>query len=63
MDANAEIARLKEQSGKDMIIFGSSDLAETLKPERPINEYRIMVNPIVLGKGKPCSQGYKISSI
>ncbi len=58
-NAAAEIARLKEQIGKDMIIFGSSDLATTLIPEGLIDEYRIMVNPIVLGKGKSLFKGLK----
>jgi dihydrofolate reductase len=52
-----EILKLKEQSGKDIAIFGSSDLAVTLVEQGLIDEYRIMVNPVVLGDGKPLLKG------
>lgn len=48
-----EIAKLKNQPGKDIAIFGSVGLALTLLPDKLIDEFRIMVNPVVLGKGKP----------
>jgi dihydrofolate reductase len=57
--APKEIAKLKEQPGKDLIIFGSSDLAVTLIPYGSIDEFRIMVNPVVLGDGKPLFKGIK----
>ena len=52
-----EIAMLKRESGKDLFIFGSSDLTVTLIKEGLIDEYRIMVNPVVLGEGKHLFQG------
>ncbi len=52
-----EILKLKQQPGKDMAIFGSSDLAVTLMKHGLIDEYRIMVNPVVLGSGKPLFKG------
>lgn len=54
-----EVLRLKQQPGKDIAIFGSSDLAVTFMEHDLIDEYRIMVNPIVLGNGKPLFQGIK----
>ena len=54
-----EIAKLQRQPGKDLIIFGSSDLAVTLIQDGLIDEYRIMVNPVVLGNGKPLFRGIK----
>jgi dihydrofolate reductase len=54
-----EIAKLKQQPGKDLIIFGSSDLAVTFIQDGLIDEYRIMVNPVVLGNGKPLFKGIK----
>jgi len=54
-----EIARLKQQPGKDWLLFGSADLASTLTPLGLIDEYRIMVNPVVLGGGKPLFRGVK----
>ncbi len=58
-DAAEEIKKLKEQPGKDMIILASSDLAASLAEHGLIDEYRIMVNPIALGEGKPLFQGMK----
>jgi dihydrofolate reductase len=47
-----ELLKLKEQPGKDMIIFGSANFAATLTQNNLIDEYRVMVNPVVLGSGK-----------
>lgn len=58
-DAAKEISKLKQQSGKDLIIFGSADLAASFIQDGLIDEFRIMVNPVVLGKGTPLFQGIK----
>ena len=55
--AAEEVARLKQQPGKDIAIFGSSDLALALIPHGLIDEYHILVNPIVLGGGKALFHG------
>ena len=60
-DAVDEVARLKEQPGGDMIIFGSSDLGR-LVLRGLIDEYRIMVNPILLRDGKPRSRACPVTS-
>jgi dihydrofolate reductase len=52
-----EVASLKAQPGKDLIIFGSSDLAVTLIGARLIDEFRIMLNPVALGDGKSLFKG------
>jgi len=54
---SAEVAKLKGQPGKDLILFGSSDLAVTLAQMGLIDEYRMMVNPVVLGSGKAFLNG------
>ena len=54
-----EVSKIKEQPGKDIAIFGSSDLAVTFIDLGLIDEFRIMVNPVVLGGGKPILQGMK----
>jgi dihydrofolate reductase len=54
-----EVSKLKQLPGKDIAIFGSSDLAVTLLDLGLIDEFRIMVNPVVLGEGKPILQGIK----
>ena len=51
------IAALKREPGKDALLIGSSDLAVSLGALGLIDEYRILVNPIALGKGKPVLQG------
>ncbi len=48
-----EAARLKQQPGKDMMIFGSPSIVRELTRSGVIDEYRIMLNPIVLGGGVP----------
>jgi len=52
-----EVSILKEQPGKDVAIFGSSDLAVTFIEKGLIDEFRIMVNPLALGDGKPLFEG------
>ena len=54
-----EISKLKQQPGKDWLLFGSADLASTLTNLGLIDEYRIMLNPVVLGNGKPLFKGIK----
>lgn len=48
-----EITKMKQQEGKDMVIFGGAGIAQSFMRHELIDEYRIMVNPIILGKGKP----------
>ncbi|MCG6166969.1 dihydrofolate reductase family protein [Leptospira sanjuanensis] len=52
-----EIRTLKNERGKDIAIFGSSDLSVPLIEEGLIDELRIFVNPVLLGGGKPLLQG------
>ena len=47
-----EVSRIKRQPGKDILVFGSGDLVNTLMKHGLIDEYRLMVFPIVLGSGK-----------
>jgi len=58
-NAAEEISKLKRQPGKDMAIFGSSDLTVSLMSSGLIDEYRIFVNPVVLGSGKALLKGLK----
>jgi len=51
-----EILKLKQQPGKDMSV-GGSDLALTFIKHNLIDEYRILVCPVVLGKGKRLLEG------
>ena len=51
-DVAEEVRRLKDQPGKDILIFGSGDLVNTLMGHDLIDEYRLMVFPVVVGSGK-----------
>lgn len=51
-DVAEEVSRLKDQPGKDILIFGSGDLVNTLMQHDLIDEYRLMIFPIVVGGGK-----------
>ncbi len=50
-DVAEQLAKVKEQSGKDIALIGSSQLAASLLGAGVIDEVRIMVNPVVLGSG------------
>lgn len=47
-----EIKSWKEMDGKDLVIFGSGTIVKQFTQLGLIDEYRLMVNPVVLGKGK-----------
>jgi dihydrofolate reductase len=47
-----EITALKTKSDKDMYVFGSANLSETLIREDLIDEYRIAIAPVIAGKGR-----------
>jgi dihydrofolate reductase len=44
---------MKQQPGKDLVLFGGADIASTFLQLSLIDEYRIIVNPVVLSSGKP----------
>jgi dihydrofolate reductase len=46
-----EIRALKEEPGGDMVV-GGADLAETFRRHDLIDEYRLFVNPVLLGRGR-----------
>jgi dihydrofolate reductase len=48
-----EVARLKKQPGKDLIVVGSGTLVGSLLRAGLIDEYYVRVRPIVLGSGRP----------
>ena len=51
--AEEEVARLKQEPGKDLFIFGSANLTGSLTKRGLIDEYRIGLNPLLLGGGTP----------
>ena len=49
-----EVSKLKQQPGQDILIAGSGTLIHTLMQHNLIDEYRLLVYPVVLGSGTLC---------
>jgi dihydrofolate reductase len=56
-NAEEEISRLRRESGKDIVILGSARLAASLLRAGLIDEYRVILNPVLLGRGNPLFSG------
>ena len=54
-----DITKLKQEPGRDMLIYGSASLVRTLTNHGLIDEYQLLVHPVVLGGGKPLFQDIK----
>jgi dihydrofolate reductase len=54
-----EVTKLKQSEHKDLALFGSANLASSLIQMRLIDEFRIMINPVILGQGKPLFEKIK----
>jgi dihydrofolate reductase len=54
-----EIIKLKQGTGKNILIFGSPTVAHSLIKENVINDYWLFVNPVLLGQGIPMFKGIK----
>ena len=53
----AEIVKLKQDAGKDILMFGSPTAAHSLMTEKLIDDYWLFVNPVLLGRGIPLFKG------
>jgi len=53
------IKKLKQEPGKDMVIFGSGTIVQAMTNLNLIDEYRLMINPVILGQGKPMFKDMK----
>jgi dihydrofolate reductase len=50
-DAAQAVARLRQQPGKDLVILGSGALIHSLLPHHLIDEFVLLIHPLVLGSG------------
>jgi len=50
-DLSEEVTRLKEQEGKDILVFGGANFVSSLIKEGLIDEYHLIINPTAMGKG------------
>jgi dihydrofolate reductase len=58
-DMAAEIRKMKKEPGENMVILESGSIVSQLAQEGLIDEYQIVVNPVVLGKGRTMFDGIK----
>ncbi|MGH2662691.1 MAG: dihydrofolate reductase family protein [Actinomycetota bacterium] len=50
-DLVQDVTKLKEQSGGDLLVIGSGDLVQSLMQQGLVDQYQLMVHPVVLGTG------------
>jgi dihydrofolate reductase len=58
-DLAAEVRKMKQEPGDDLVILGSGTIVSQLAQEGLIDEYQVVVSPIVLGKGRTMFDGVK----
>jgi dihydrofolate reductase len=58
-DIAAEMRKMKKEPGENMAIMGSGSIVSQLALEGLIDEYQIVVIPVVLGKGRTMFDGIK----
>ena len=51
-DVAAQVAQLKAQPGGDLMVYGSPDLVDELLRHDLVDEYRLLLYPVILGSGK-----------
>ena len=51
-DAAEAVARLKQEPGKDLVVMGSGELIQSLMRGKLVDEYVLLIHPLVLGSGR-----------
>ena len=51
-DVAEGVAALKQQAGQDLVVYGGQDLTHSLLEHDLVDEYRILVSPVLLGTGR-----------
>jgi dihydrofolate reductase len=62
-DAHEQIAKLRNQTGKDILVFASRTLWRDLLTQGLIDELHLMVGPVILGAGTPIFDGQPAVSL
>jgi dihydrofolate reductase len=62
-DAHEQIAELKRQTGKDILVFGSHTLWNDLLAKDLVDELHLMISPVVVGAGTPVFDGQPAVSL
>ena len=62
-DVVQALSSLKQEKKRDILVLGSGELTASLMGSGVLDELRIMVNPIVLGAGKPLFHGGKRTAL
>jgi len=58
-DIAAAVSKMKKEPGPDMVLFGSGTVVSQLTQEGVIDEYQIVVVPVVIGRGRTMFEGVK----
>jgi dihydrofolate reductase len=58
-DLTTEVRKLKQQPGPNMVIMGSGSVVAQLADAGLIDEYQIVLNPLVVGNGRTLFEGVK----
>ncbi len=56
-EIGGEVKRLKEKDGRGIALLGSGEIVTALTKLKLVDEYRLILSPVVLGKGKPLFPG------
>ena len=62
-DAADAVPELKQQPGKDLVLLGSGELAGSLMRRKLVDEYVLLIHPLVLGSGRRLFDGAEFAAL
>jgi dihydrofolate reductase len=57
------VAKLKDAPGGDLLIYGSGEVVDELTRAHLIDEYRLMLHPVIVGSGKRLFNGLELTAL